>query len=88
MALVAERDGLLVGFVVVGAPRDDVPAGTGEVLAIYVAEDHWGTDVGHRLMTAARARLADGGYDRFYLWVLEENPCCCMRRTGAAGINC
>jgi len=74
-AYVADDAGTLVGFVVVGVPRDDdVPAATGEVYAIYVAEERWGSEVGHRLLQAGRAHLVGEGLDRVCLWVLEDNP--------------
>ena len=74
-ALVADDSGCLVGFTAFGAPRDDdVPAGTGEVLALYVDEPYWGSDVGYRLLQAARRALRDRGFDHLYLWVLEDNP--------------
>ncbi|HVE98706.1 MAG TPA: GNAT family N-acetyltransferase [Mycobacteriales bacterium] len=72
--LVADDDGTIVGFVAFGAPREDVPPGTGEVLALYVVEPRWGSDLGHRLLAAARRSLRESGYDRLYLWVLEDNP--------------
>jgi RimJ/RimL family protein N-acetyltransferase len=72
--LVAEDGGRLIGFVAFGEPRDDDVDGAGEVLALYVDEAHWGTDVGHRLLSGARAALREQGHERFYLWVLTDNP--------------
>ena len=72
--LVAEEAGRLVGFVAYGDPRDDDVDATGEVLALYVDEPHWGSDVGHRLLSAARREMAEAGHRRFYLWVLTDNP--------------
>lgn len=78
-ALVAVEGETIVGFVAFGSPRDSGPdsglaAGTGEILAIYVDEARWGTDVGHRLLEAARRELATAGHQGVYLWVLEDNP--------------
>ncbi len=73
-ALVAEEDGRLVGFVAFGDPRDDDVDASAEVLALYVDEARWGTPVGHRLLSAARAELAAAGDERLYLWVLTDNP--------------
>ena len=73
-ALVAEEDGRLVGFVAFGEPRDDDVDATAEVLALYVDQPRWGTDVGHRLLSAARRELAAAGHRRFFLWVLTDNP--------------
>ncbi|HVF20104.1 MAG TPA: GNAT family N-acetyltransferase [Mycobacteriales bacterium] len=73
-ALVAEQEGRLVGFVAFGGPRDDDADADAEVLALYVDEKHWGTDIGHRLLVAARQAMGAQGHRRFYLWVLADNP--------------
>jgi len=75
---VAEDDGgeagRPLGFVAAGPSRDpDPPAGTGEVYAIYVEEDAAGTGAGAALLTHACEWLADRGFDRASLWVLETN---------------
>jgi ribosomal protein S18 acetylase RimI-like enzyme len=68
---VAERSGAVVGFVSAGPCRHD--DGSGEVYAIYVRPDDWGTGSGWALMDAAVAWLADGWREAI-LWVAEENP--------------
>jgi GNAT superfamily N-acetyltransferase len=70
--LVAERDGVVVGFVSVGASRDD--DGCGELFAIYVDPDHWGTGVGRELVEAGEERLRELGHTEAILWVLDDNP--------------
>ena len=45
----------------------------GEIYAIYVAPERWGTGVGRALMTAARDALAAAGNAEIRLWVLAEN---------------
>lgn len=71
---VAERDGVIAGFTVTGPYRgDDVPVGTGEVLAIYVDPDHWSTGVGRALMDDALARLSAARLWPVLLWVLRDN---------------
>jgi len=67
-ALVAEIDGVLCGFVLFGPDRDEPEHG--EIYAIYVDPDYWGTGVGHELMTRALAALP---YREVRLWVLEQN---------------
>jgi GNAT superfamily N-acetyltransferase len=57
--LVAVADGVIVGFVSVGARRDD-DAG-GELFAIYVDPEHWGTGVGRELIAAGEERLRELG---------------------------
>jgi ribosomal protein S18 acetylase RimI-like enzyme len=69
--LVAERDGRVVGFAVVGAAED--PRGAGELYAINVDPNHWGTGAGRALLLAAHAQLARLGYPEAVLWVLPGN---------------
>ena len=69
-ALVADQDGSVAGFSLVG-PADE--AGWGEVAAIYVDPAHWGIGLGWGLLQASEARLAELGFDRALLWVLEAN---------------
>ena len=70
--LVADANGEVVGFASVGPNRDD--SREGEVYAIYVLPDRWGTGVGRELMQSAEAELRAQGYDEAVLWVLEDNP--------------
>jgi GNAT superfamily N-acetyltransferase len=69
--LVAERDGRVVGFVVLRAAED--PQGAGELAAINVDPDHWGTGAGRALLAAAHEELARLGYREAVLWVLPGN---------------
>jgi GNAT superfamily N-acetyltransferase len=76
--LVAEDDGTIVGFVSFGPHlrqqrEDEYVDGIGEVYAIYVAPERWGTGTGRALMTAARDALAMAGHGEMRLWVLTEN---------------
>jgi GNAT superfamily N-acetyltransferase len=69
--LVAEEDGSLGGFVTIAASAD--PAVGGEVYALYVDPDRWGTGMGLALMTAGRAALVEQGFTTAGLWVLVGN---------------
>ena len=62
--IVADAEGV-VGFVAVG---------NGELYAIYVHPDHWGTGVGRALMREGENRLRELGYASAFLWVFEKNP--------------
>lgn len=64
-----------VGFAHVRESRDDdtVADRVGEVRAIYLAPEAWGTGAGRALMTAAVGRLAELGYLQATLWVLDGN---------------
>ena len=68
---VAERSGACVGFVSAGPCQ--LEEESGEVYAIYVRPDAWGTGSGWALMDAAVAWLADR-WQEAILWVAEENP--------------
>ena len=72
--LLAWRDGLLLGFVSSGASRDgDALAHVGEIYALYVHPDVWGTGVGLRLHDAALAALSAQQLRETTLWVLDGN---------------
>ena len=71
LVLVAEEAGRVVGFTVVGPAQD--PEGAGELYAINVDPDHWGTGVGRTLLAAAQAELTRLGYTEAVLWVLPHN---------------
>jgi GNAT superfamily N-acetyltransferase len=67
---VAELDGRVVGFAVVGPSRDE--RRLGELYAIYVDPDAWSRGAGRGLIVRAEERLAEE-YEEAALWVLEEN---------------
>jgi ribosomal protein S18 acetylase RimI-like enzyme len=69
--LVVERAGEVVGFANLGPAGD--PEGAGELYAINVDPDHWGTGAGRALLEAAQAELARLGFDETVLWVLPAN---------------
>jgi ribosomal protein S18 acetylase RimI-like enzyme len=71
---VAEEAGRVVGWASTGASRDpDAEPETGELWAIYVDPDAWGTGVGRALWQEAEAALRRAGFRSVTLWVLEEN---------------
>ena len=65
--VVAEADGELVGFAVVGPCRDEEPVTPTELYAIYTRSLWWGTGLGQRLWDAVRPD------EPCSLWVLEAN---------------
>lgn len=71
MSVFVVGDEEVLGFCNVGASRSEV--GWGELFAIYVHPDRWGTSDGYELIQAAEAELAHLGHDRALLWVLEHN---------------
>jgi GNAT superfamily N-acetyltransferase len=71
-AWVFEDDGgSVVGFVWIGASRE--AEGEGELFAIYVLPDSWGSGAGRALMAVGRNALR-AAYPTSILWVLEDNP--------------
>jgi RimJ/RimL family protein N-acetyltransferase len=73
--LVTDDGDRVVGFAWICESRDaDSAAGdVGEVRAIYLVPDAWGTGAGRALMTAALGRLTELGYQQATLWVLASN---------------
>lgn len=72
--LVAVEDGKLIGWLTFGACRDeDAAADTGEVYAVYLDPAYWRRGVGRALWCRASGELAEQGYGRLTVWVLEAN---------------
>jgi RimJ/RimL family protein N-acetyltransferase len=69
---VAEEEGRVVGFCGVGACRD--ADAEGELYAIYIGPEAWGSGAGAELMRAGVEELRGRGYRDAILWVLEDNP--------------
>ena len=72
---VAQVDKQVVGWISVGASRDEDAAGanTGEVMAIYVLATSWQTGVGLALWKAGVGYLVEQGCQGLTLWVLSRN---------------
>lgn len=71
---VAEVDGTIVGFSVVGRSRDDdADDSVGELYAIYIDAQSMNHGVGSALLEAGQVYLAQQGYALATLWVLETN---------------
>lgn len=69
--LVAKDAGRVVGFAGYGKYRDESLPEAGELYALYILSEYYGTGVGKMLLDAALERLA--GYPRVALWVLKGN---------------
>ena len=68
--IVAMENNRVIGFVGYGDRGDEAPD-TGEIFALYVLSDYYGTGVGSNLMKAGLKQLAE--YPEVCLWVLKEN---------------
>ena len=66
-----DEDGI-VGFVAAGPSRTE--EGPGELYAIYVLPEAWGSGAAAGLMAAFKDWLADEGHTSAMLWVLADNP--------------
>jgi GNAT superfamily N-acetyltransferase len=73
--LVAEADSGLLGFASFSPTRDsdEDPELVGEIPAIYLHPDAWGTGCGRELMGVALERLGAAGFEQVTLWVLDTN---------------
>ena len=68
---VCERAGRVVGFISVGPSRD--ADGWGEIWALYVLPETWGTGAGRALLAEGMAWLAARDLRRVMLQVLDGN---------------
>jgi GNAT superfamily N-acetyltransferase len=72
--LLADVDGAVVGFVAVGAGREQVGGPeVGELMAIYLVREVAGTGTGRALHEAGLAWLTARGFTLARLWVLSSN---------------
>ena len=72
----AERGPNIVGFALAGARPAEEREGDstfGQVYAIYVLAEAWGSGVGYRLHQATVSALVDAGFAAAVLWVLAGN---------------
>lgn len=71
---VAELEGVgIIGFANAAPSRDADTSLVGEIPAIYVHPDRWGSGAGRALMESARVWLVGAGFRTATLWVLADN---------------
>lgn len=71
---VSELEGFVTGFVSCGRSDEGGPGDPiGEVYAIYVHPQVWGSGTGRALFERARATLRELGFTKATLWVLGSN---------------
>ena len=69
--LIVAMDGnTVIGFVCYGNHGEE-STNAGEIFALYVLSEYYGTGVGLRLMQAGLKELST--YPEVYLWVLQDN---------------
>lgn len=66
--------GSIIGFISIGPGRDPGFDKFGEIFAIYVYRRCQGQGLGRKLMHEAFKFLRTSGFNKFYLWVLKDNP--------------
>jgi len=71
--LVADADGDVVGYAIVGPTRRQRPAPSGEVYALYVETDWREQGVGRALVEAAFDLFRKRGLAEVVIWCLEGN---------------
>ncbi|HLY43519.1 MAG TPA: GNAT family N-acetyltransferase [Terracidiphilus sp.] len=71
--IVAVESDSILGFATTRPCPDDDRADYGELAALYVDPDYWHRGLGVALVSAARVRLAELGFMKAVLWVLEGN---------------
>ena len=71
---VAEIDGKVVGFAGGGAIRESIKAYDSELYTLYLLEEAQGLGIGRDLLGVVMQALAEKGYARMLVWVLEANP--------------
>lgn len=71
---VAELDGEVAGFSIVGTPRhDDAYEGHIELWALNVAPSHWRKGIGRALTLQAIGKSASHGFSGIDLWCIDGN---------------
>jgi ribosomal protein S18 acetylase RimI-like enzyme len=64
----------LIGFICFGESRDaDADVGTAEIMAFYVAPEHWRNGIGSALWQSCHLQLKELGYQAVTLWLLVGN---------------
>jgi GNAT superfamily N-acetyltransferase len=71
--IVAEVDGLIVGFATTSRSQDASLADFGELCALYVDPVSWGRGYGLALAAEAQSRLVTLGFEDALLWILKGN---------------
>lgn len=64
----------IIGVSHLSAARDDdLPAGYGEVISLYLRPAYWGKGLGNKLLAAALEELRRCGFTHAMLWTFRDN---------------
>jgi len=67
------NEGRIIGTSSYGKARFQDLNGYGEIISIYLLPKYWGKGYGQKLLFIVVQNLQKMGYNKIYLWVLEEN---------------
>lgn len=70
---ILQDNGVYVATSAIGSAREGKYSGYGEIVAIYVLPEYFGKGYGKNLFIEMTEKLKSAGFDKIYLWVLEEN---------------
>lgn len=71
--MVMVQDGVIIGTSGFGKSRVMEMKGFGEIISIYLLPEYMGKGYGRLLLRAVIDELKRMGFDKVFLWVLEEN---------------
>ena len=71
--LVAQRDGVVLGYASLGPALDPGATTAGEVYGIYVHPEHWRLGTGSALLAHAVSALEREGHTTIVVWTMAEN---------------
>ncbi len=71
--MVMVQDGIIIGTSGFGKSRTAEMDGFGEIISIYLLPEYMGKGYGRLLLRAVVDELKKIGFDKVFLWVLEEN---------------
>ena len=72
-AYILIENGKYIGTSSVCAARDEEMSGWGEIISIYLLPEYFGKGYGKPLFDNSVDALLDMGYNKIYVWVLEQN---------------
>lgn len=65
--------GELAAISYIGSAKDTAMQGWGEIRSIYVLPQHFYKGYGKKLLSFVLSELRNNGFEKVYLWVLEDN---------------
>ena len=72
-AYIIIENGIYIGTSSICAARDKEMGGWGEIISIYLLPEYFGKGYGKPLFDNSVNALKNMGYDKIYVWVLEQN---------------